>query len=254
MKRIVFSFLFIALWAVFGSINASAQEGEKGQLWFCWEATVHPELQMEFVKLQFDFHSKFKEAGFSYPLYTWTDRHFGFYFFYPVDSYDDKSKIYRELWDVIPTWGEDNLSMMWEAVESHRTYFLQSLDEISFTPENQRLDELDMPYAYWDILHVTPAKEIEFVELMKKLMALQQAQNFDDPVQMLTSDIRYEGSVYIAALKGKDPVDMRLQNQKMWGLLGDEGGAIFQKMLTLLQKRESKEFWYLEDLTYIPDF
>ena len=112
---------------------------------------------------------------------------------------------------------------------------------------------MDMPYAYWDILYVKPGKEMEFVELVKKLRVLQQAQSFDDPVQMLAGDIGYEGSVYIAALKGKDGVDFRIQNQKMWELMGDEGAAIFQKMGSLLRKRESKQFWYLEKLSYFPD-
>ena len=186
-------------------------------------------------------------------MYTWTDGKFGYYVFYPVDSYDDKTAIYDALGDAVPTWGEENLNRMWETVMSHRTYFLQSLPEISYNPEQPRLDEMDMPYAYWDILYVRPEKEMEFVELIKKLQILQQDQGFDDPVQMLTGDIGYEGSVYIGALKGKDPVDFRVQNQKMWELMGAEGSAIFQKMMSLLRKRESKEFWYSEELSYIPE-
>lgn len=253
MKRLVTSCMLIVLIALAGNTTAHAQVEKKGQLWFIWEATVHPELQSQFIELQIDYHSKFKEHGFPYTMYTWTDSKFGYYFFYPVDSYDDKIEIYDALWAILPSWGEENFSQMWETVMSHRTYYLQALPEISFMPEEPRADQMDMPYAYWDILYVKPGKEMEIAELLKKLTALSQAQNFDDPVQMLTGDIGYEGSVYIGALKGKDPVDMRLQNQKMWGLMGDEGAALFQDLMSLLRKRESKEFWYLEELSYFPE-
>ena len=83
-------------------------------------------------------------------------------------------------------------------------------------------------------------------------MVLLQAQNFDDPVEMVSGDIGYEGSVYIGALIGKDGMDYRVQNQKMWELMGDEGVAIYKKMMSLLRKRESKELWYSEELSYFP--
>ena len=253
MKRFIPIFIIALLLAIIGSTFAFAQEENNGQLWFCAEATVHPEMQSQFIDLQVDFQSKFKENGFPYSIYTWTDGRFGYYFFYPVDSYNDKSGIYDALRTVIPVWGEDNFNKMWETVQSHRTYFLQAPSELSYIPDQPRLDVMDMPYAYWDILYVKPEKEMEFVALIKKLRVIQQDQKFDDPVQMLIGDIGYEGSVYIGALKGKDGVDFRLQNQKMWELMGDEGAAIFQKMMSMLRKRESKQFWYMENLTFLPE-
>lgn len=253
MKRFSFIFIIAVLLATLGNIDTIAQEENNGQLWFCWEATVHPEMQSQFIDLQVDFHSKFKENGFPYTMYTWTDGQFGYYFFYPVDSYDDRNEIYNALWDTAPQWWEENFNRMWETVSSHRTYFLQAPSEFSYIPDQPRLDVMDMPYAFWDILYVKPEKVLEFEELLKKLLIIQQDQNFDDPVQMLIGDIGYEGSVYIGALNGKDGVDFRLQNQKMWELMGDEGAAIFQKMMSMLRKRESKQFWYSEELSYIPE-
>jgi len=253
MKRKISIIIIALLLSAIGSNSAKAQEENSGQLWFCWEATVHPEMQSQFIDLQVDFHSKFKENGFPYSIYTWTDRNYGFYFFYPVDSYDDKSGIYDALRAIIPAWGEENFSRMWETLMSHRNYFLQTIPEISYTPEKQRLTDSDMPYAMWDIIYLKPGKEQEFVEQMKLFSALQMANNIEDPVMMLTGDVGYEGSVYIGALKGKDAVDFRLQNKKMWEKVGEKGVAIFKNFESLLRKRESKEFWYSEKLSYIPE-
>ena len=253
MKRFITIFIIALLLAIIGNIDTIAQEENNGQLWFCWEATVNPSLESQFIDLQLDLQSKLKEHGFPYTIYTWTDGQFGYYFFYPVDTYDDKIRIFDAFGDAVLTFGEDNFNRMWETVQSHRTYFLKSLPEISYKPEEQRLDVMDMPYAFWDILYVRPEKDGEFVELMKKLVVLQQAQGFDDPIQMLSGDIGFEGSVYIGALKGKDGIDFRTQNQKMWELLGEDGSAIFHNMLSLLRKRESKQFWYSEKLSYFPE-
>ena len=253
MKRFISIFTIALLLVTLGSIDTIAQEENKGQLWFCWEATVNPSLESQFIDLQLDLQSKLKEHGFPYTIYTWTDGQFGYFFFYPVDTYDDKIGIFDAFGDAVLTFGEDNFNRMWESVISHRTYFLQSLPELSYIPEKPRLDDMDMPYAYWDILYVKADKKMKFVELVNKLRGLQQAQSFDDPVQMLAGDIGCDGSVYIAALKGKDGIDFRIQNQKMWELMGEEGSAIFQKMMSMLRKRESKQFWYMENLSYIPE-
>jgi hypothetical protein len=251
MKRNVSILLGVFLLAASGTSDVFAQEEKGEQLWLCWEATVHPDMQKKFVEVQMDFQSKFKEAGFSYPLYCWTDRLFGFYFFYPVDSYDDNERIYEALWKVVPLWGEENFMGMWETVASHRSYFLREV--ASYEPENPRLGEEGPSYAFWDIMYVRPEKEMEYLELLKKLNAIQQSTDFGDPVTMLYGDLGYEGSVYIGALVGKDPMDFRTQNQKMWELMGEDATAIFQKWMTLLRKREHKEFWYVKELSYIPE-
>ena len=48
-------------------------------------------------------------------------------------------------------------------------------------------------------------------------------------------------------------MDFRTQNQKMWELMGEDATAIFRKWMTLLRKLEHKEFWYVGELSYIPE-
>ena len=119
MKRNISIFIIALLLATIGSTGANAQEENKGQLWFCWEATVQPEMQSQFVDLQVEFQSMLKENGFPYTIYARTDGKFGYYFFYPVDSYDDKSGIFDVVGTIIPKWGEENFNRMWETVISH---------------------------------------------------------------------------------------------------------------------------------------
>jgi hypothetical protein len=56
--------------------------------------------------------------------------------------------------------------------------------------------------------------------------------------------------MYIYNLVGRDAIDMRQQNKKMWDLLGEEGKKLFDKMLSLLYDREIIEFWHRKGLSY----
>ena len=151
MKRNAIILLGVFLLAASAGYDLFAQDENGNQLWFCWEATVHPGMQQQFGEVQMDYHSHFKEAGFPYPMYCWTDGLLGFYFFYPVNSSDDKDRIYEELWKVVPLWGEENVVKIWECVASHRTYFLREV--ASYEPENPRLSGDEQVYGFWDIIY-----------------------------------------------------------------------------------------------------
>ena len=55
--------------------------------------------------------------------------------------------------------------------------------------------------------------------------------------------------MYAGVLYGKNAVDMRQQNQKMWASYGEKRKELYQKLLPLLDDRESKEFWIRRDLS-----
>ena len=70
---------------------------------------------------------------------------------------------------------------------------------------------------------------------------------------MLTGDLGYDGSIYIVALYGKNPADFWTQNEKMSEQMGEEGQKIFQQWVSLAKKREYKQFWKVERLSYVAE-
>ena len=253
MKRTVKRSIIIVLLALMVGTFAKAQTEMNEQLFFVWEATVNPATNSQFIDLQIDFHSPFKENGFPYSISAWTDGNFHYYFFYPVESYNDKDGIYDALSAIIPIWGMENFMKMWETVLSHRTYFLRSQPEMSFYPEEPRLSDEEETYCIWDIFYVRPDKDYEMQALGKEFAALLKNKNYNDHVQIYSGDVGYEGSVYFGALFGSDREDLYSQNEKMWELLGEEGTEIFQKWMSLVYKRDFKQFWYLKELSYSPE-
>jgi len=230
-----------------------AQEESSGQLWFCWEATVNPAMEDQFIDLQVDFRTHFKEAGFSYPISAWTDGAFHYYIFYPVKDYNEKDDIYAALWKAADLYGMDRMNKMWETVETHTTFFIRYIPELSYVPDNPRLKGGEPNYAVWDMFFVDPAKDAEFRLQAEKFKEMVRSSGFGDAINLHIGDIGYEGTAYLWTLYGKSAGDFWTENEKLWDKLGEEGQKLNRETLSLLKRREFRQFWYVEALSYEPD-
>jgi len=74
----------------------------------------------------------------------------------------------------------------------------------------------------------------------------------NDGMMVLSGDIGWETPVYIGCLFGKNQIDFRTQNRKMWDLLGEEGTMLFREWISFTRKRDSMELWRVPSLSYNP--
>jgi hypothetical protein len=253
MKNYISKVIAILIFFSFCGSATFAQEEGSGQLWFCWEATVNPATENEFIDLQVEFRTHFKEANFSYPISAFTDGNFHYYIFYPVKDYNEKDDIYEALWKAADLWGMDRMNNMWETVETHNTYYIRHIPELSYVPENPRLNDGETNYAVWDMLFIDPAKDMEFRRSAKEFTEMVKGVGFGDAINLFIGDIGYEATAYLWTLYGKSPGDFWTENEKLWEKLGVEGQNLNQEVLKLLKKREFKQFWYLDALSYDPE-
>jgi len=254
MKRIFPKVIaFLVILSIYGP-GTLAQEESMGQLWFCWEATVNPAQLDEFIDLQLEIRkAHLKEAGLSYPISAWTDGLFTYYFFYPVDSYNDKDDIYNELGKAIELQGNDWLNRMFSTLDNHTTWFIRWDPELSYNPENPRLKDGEALFAIWDMWFVDPAKEAEYRQEAKKLIEMLKSTDFGDNVNLSIGDLGYEATAYLWTLYGKSPADLWAQNEVLWELLGEEGSQLFNGMRKYTKKRDFKQFWHMKELSYDPE-
>ena len=253
MKRIVKFSGFILLILFAGYSTTQAQDQDEGQLWLVWEATLHPGEVSKFIDLQVEFRDHFRKTGFPYSISAWYGGNFDYYIFYPVKSYDDKDGIWEALWKAVDSWGDEKLAEMWTTVKSHRTYFIASLPEVSYMPEERRLKSGEIKYAVWDMFYLIPGKGQEFHKLMKEFNEHSRNNNIKERYQAITGDIGFEGSTVIVVLYGTDPADFWKHNMEMNHLLGEEVSEIFKKMMKLVDRRDFKQFWFSKELSYTPE-
>ena len=246
--------ILILVLLLMGNAFTQAQDESQGQLWFCWEATVNPAHLDEFMDLQLELRkTSLKEAGLSYPISAWTDGLFHYYFLYPVDTYNDKDAIYGELGKAIELQGNDWLSRMFSTLDNHTTWFIRHDPELSYKPENPRLNSGEGVYCIWDMFYIDSGKEQEARDLQKRFVTLLKEKGYDDSADIHISELGLDGYFYIAMIFGKSPADLAVQNEKMWELLGEEGSQLFHEMRKYIKKRDFKRFWYMEKLSYSPE-
>jgi hypothetical protein len=101
-------------------------------------------------------------------------------------------------------------------------------------------------------MYVKPGKESEAEAIFKELVALLKSKNTSEQIKIYAGDIGTEQPVYVGVLYAKDSVDFFTHNQKMWEAVGEEGSLLFQKLMTLLRKRESRQVWHSPEHSYIP--
>lgn len=254
MKRIFPKVIvLLVILSIYGP-ETLAQEESRGQLWFCWEATVNPAHLDEFMDIQLEMDKmKLKEAGFSYPVNVWTDGLFHYYFFYPVDSYNDKDAIYSELGKAIELQGNDWLNRMFSTLDNHTTWFIRWDPELSYQPENPRRTGDEGIFCVWDMFYIDSGKELEVRNLQKRFLTVLKEKGYDDYVDTYIGELGLDGYFYMGVIFGKSPADLWAQNEVMWELLGEEGSQVFNEMRKYIKKRDFKQFWHMKKLSYDPE-
>ena len=237
-----------------GNAFTQAQDDGQGQLWFCWEATVNPAHLDEFMDLQLDIRKEnLKKAGLSFPISAWTDGLFHYYFFYPVESYDDKNVIYSELGKAIELQGNDWLNRMFSTLDNHTTWYIRWDPELSYSPENPRRESDEGVFCVWDMFYIDPGKEQEVRDLQHRFVTTLKEKGYDDFVATYIGELGLDGYFYMGVIFGKSPADLWAQNEKMWELLGEDGTQLFHEMRKITKRRDYKQFWYMEKLSYSPE-
>lgn len=235
---------------------AQAQE-QKPQLWFVEDMVVKPSKINDFEAVTKDFNAVFKKYGFPYPMNTYSSDDFHYYLFYPVENLSDLQKAYEIFGDIGKKLGEANLQALMkrqgDAIEYYKQYFLRTMPELSYLPKKPRLKPEEKSAFIWDIYYCVPGREKEVEELGKEWMQLLKSKNYNDEVLYYIGDIGTEFPVYYGVLFAKDFADLYAQNKKMWELMGDEGGKLYDKMMPLVRKREGKSGWYRPELSFTPE-
>jgi hypothetical protein len=189
----------------------------------------------------------------SYPISAWTDGLFSYYFFYPVNSYDDKDEIYDQLGKAIELQGNDWLKRMFSTLDNHTTWFIRWDSELSYQPENPRRAGEEGVYCVWDMFYIDPGKEAEVRNLQKRFVSALKEKGYDDYVDTYIGELGQDGYFYMGVIFGKSPADLWAQNEVMWELLGEEGGQMFNEMRQNIKKRDFRQFWYMKELSYDPE-
>ncbi len=225
-----------------------SQSVEK-RLWMATKITVKSEQVAEFENSLKEIIRLYKENDYPYEFSFFQSTGFDYYYFMKMNTLEDWDKIIsasKAVWEKLdPTIYDDYV----KCIVSYKRFTVSDMPEYNYSPENPRLNMDDINYAMWDVHYIKAGQEEKYFENVKNWMDMAKEHSFGDPVLMLEGGIGSEMPVYYGVLYGKDDIDMKQENRKLWEAWGEEGKTMYQSFMSTLRDREMIEFWFRRDLS-----
>ena len=231
------------------NFNASAQQSER-RYWIVNETEVKSDQLSNFETSLKELVTLFSEINFHKSWMVAQSTGYKFYFFREIENvaeYETLMEQGNEAWGKI---GSEIANNYFQCFKSNRVFIVRDMPARNYFPEEQRLKWDEVKYAMWDVHYVKYGKISEYRQILAEFNELCTKYNFDDPIIMLRGVIGTQANMYAGVLYGKNAIDLREQNQKMWASFGEEGKEAYQRFLPLLEDRKSIEFWMRDDLSY----
>ena len=240
--------LFLFVLVMFMTSAVFSQTTEK-RLWMATEIIIKSDQIQNYETSLKEVAKLFKEHEFPYSYSVFQSGGFSYYMFFELKSLEDWDQILSTAYS---TWEKIDPALFEKyrnCIQSFKRFTISDMPELNYSPVSQRIRQDEMNYAIWDVMYVKMGKEEAFMKEAKKFMTLAKQNEFGDPVLMLQGGLGLENPVYFGVLYGKDNIDMRQENRKLWDSFGEEGSKMYQNILATLRDREMIEFWFRRDLS-----
>ena len=245
-KIIPFFFVLLFTTSVF------AQRTEN-QLFYAYKHTVKPEKIEEYKELMSKFASACREHNYPVSFSGWQSLSPNFYYFYRVKDYNTADQLGEEAWKIIPKMESGYAKKLFETVESWESFFVRSIDSLSYNPENSLAAGVELPYAEWWIDYHQTWTGGKYRKTFRKAVKMQKESNFDYPVSRLLPETGMNGPAIISVFWGKNPADLYAHMQKNWDNLSEEVQSMINDFPSTTRKFEKIPFWYQPDMSYSPE-
>jgi len=243
ITKLIFAYII----GLFITTSVIAQSNEN-QLFFSIKRTVKSEKIESYKELSKKWVSACKENNYPYSFSVWRSNSYDFYWFYPVDDYNQVIELNSEAWKIVPNMEEGFPAKFYENIEYEESFFIRWVDSLTYNPETS-VDGLI--YAEWWIHYMKSRTGSEYRKAFKQAADIRKKANFEYPTGTLQSDIGMNGgSSYISVFWGKDVADLYNHQDKGWELLGEEVQQMILDLVPLRRKFEKISFWFQEGLSY----
>ncbi len=249
-------FLFVTVGILALSFVAAAQE-KKPQLYFVEDYLVKPSMVAQFEgALKEAYNTIFTPNAWPWSIETYSTEDFHYYLLYRFENMADIDKAFAAFAEILGKIGVEKWDIlngkMGDATEYYKQGTVTLSPELSYSPETPRLKPEEAKLVYWGFCYVLPGREKEFEAQLKKIVALHYAkkvlQGFNGWIGGLGTDL----PLYFYSETAKSGADLFLASEEAMKLIDPEATRIWNSMLALMRKFESKMGSFRPDLSYAP--
>ena len=129
---------------------------------------------------------------------------------------------------------------------------MQYRPELSYVPEGDDWGE-GSPYRKWSYYHFQPGSEEEVEQVLASWKQMYQAKGIKTGYRVFAGFLGIEQPTYLLTNWAEDPLDYHENLQQVSEQMGEEGAALWAKMMEYVREATTVEGWYLAQYSYAPD-
>jgi len=239
------------------SVNTGAQaEKPKVQRYFVQEIIVKPGSLGAFDAAAKEMAGALAKFNFPYRVSVFSREDNHYYFSFPMENYADMDKIFDAWPEMIGKWGKENYQALEKRIhgtfESVNYAVIRYVPEMSYIPENPRLDPKEALFRSWGNCYVKPGKAEQVAANFKKIAEICKEKSIDTGWETYVVEIGNDTPVYFYSEIGKSGADFWANMDKIHELLGEEVFKIWNETLTCFRRYEPTFGMFRPELSHIP--
>ena len=239
--------LLLGLWAS----AVTAQEASQGQLLRILTVKVDPSKISEYEAAVEDLFAELTKKEFAFPISASVGADLVYGFVTPMENFAALDKMQEELSQVLEA-NPQILERLSEASESRTYWMVQERPDLSYVPENPRLQPDEIGLIHLDRYYLRPGTEAEAEAISKEWVNLYRRKYVSDGFRVNVAVTGAELPIFTVATPAKDALDYQTQAQKIEELLGEEAQALMERSLSIIRRLEPLDITLRPDLSYQP--
>ncbi len=240
--------LLLGLW----TSGLTAQEAPQGQLVRILTVKVDPSKVSEYEAAVEDLFAKLAKKKFSFPISAAVGEDLVYGFLSPIENFAALDKLQEDLSQVIGK-NPQIMERLSKASESRTYWVIRERPDLSYVPENPRLQPDEIRFMHLDRYYLRPGTEAQAEATAKEWVKLYRRKYVADGFRVSFAVTGAELPVLTVGIPAKNALDYQTQAQKIQALLGEEGQALMERSLSIVRRLDPLDITLRPDLSYQPE-
>jgi hypothetical protein len=225
---------------------------EKWDVMLIREDHVYPSKTDDYEMSLMDMKNLLTEKGVDdFNYYTHVQDDYTFTHVVPVDDFQGISGGLHS--NVVKNVNDPRLDLILEylneSIKSYRYYVVKYRPEFSFVPEGD-LWGVEHPYRRWGFYNFQPGTEAEVEKVLMSWKHLYETKGIKTGFRVFSGLIGIEQPVYILTTWAENPLHYQENLQNTSALLGEQGAALWSKMMQYVGSTKTVEGWFLPQYSF----
>ena len=195
-----------------------------------------------------------KKHGFSYPYRAYSADNFRWFLISPIESIGDMEKVFAEMEMMSEKAGSEWASVgerEHDSLESWSLGVYMSRPDLSYAPENPRIQESEGTFIRWDVYRLKFDDEEKVFDVLRRNAALCRSKGIRDGYTVILAFMENVMPVLLIARHARSEADFIENRDLINEQLGDEHWALVKEFSRYIRSMVSISGRYVTEQSYM---